>query len=392
MFEKFVLGKIQTENTIINNFWESILSGNKLLKEAIVGSNLSDFTKTYIISDLNETVDKDELQQRIEKGNKLYFNYTLRPKWTILTFLFNNFESRPPNEILKKLRLFPFYNFYTDAINDFINKNSQIFSTKAEITDVIDQTDRAVYQKLTTDINNVKIRNFFLQIFKLKYEEDKYNLESAVPYSFIKIYLEDKSYFDLLKKFTVIKIINDEYEISLKDIIKVLTDKYNIPEKENIKEKEKAAENTEDQEIILTDVSYNKIIKKEEKEKIALKQTEPENSGFTKISQSEKIYSEQLLKAGEEKNASENDNIISPPDYDVKNLFNGKHLEKITDKVYNSDLIYRDKSFTKLNHYKTWSEASNHMKDIFKINKVDLYSKEVISFINILNEFFQNRE
>ncbi len=112
-----------------------------------------------------------------------------------------------------------------------------------------------------------------------------------------------------------------------------------------------------------------------------------------KIPEPEKIYSEQLLKADKELAESGVDKpTVVSTSYDVKDLFNEKQLEKVTDKVYNSDLIYREKSFTKLNHYKTWFEASNHLKDIFVINNVDIYNKDVISFINILNEFFQNRE
>ncbi|MEO8666803.1 MAG: hypothetical protein ABI462_15030 [Ignavibacteria bacterium] len=391
MFEKFVLRKIDAENSIINNFWESILSGDKLLKEAVVSSNLSDFTKAYIINDLYEEVDKDELQSRIEKANKLYFNYTIRPKWTLVTFLFNNFESRPPAEIIKKLKTFPFYNYYAEGINDFIKQNSQIFVTKGEISGVIDRTNKALHEKLTIDINNVKIRNFFLQVFKLKYEEDKYNLESKIPYSFIKIFLDDKSYPDLEKKFRAVKEINEEYEISLMDITKVLTDKYNVTGEAITKEKEPPLEKKAEPEKSVTPVLVSKENTKKEPGKITVKKIEPKTE-VKKIPEQEKIYSEQLLQASKEEPESGKDKPVQSGSYDVKDLFNEKQLEKITDKVYNSDLINREKSFTKLNHYKTWFEASNHLKEIIKTKDVDIYNKEVISYINILNDFFQNRE
>ena len=97
-------------------------------------------------------------------------------------------------------------------------------------------SNEAIHKKLTGDINNAKIKNFLLQIFLLKYDsESNYNLESTIPFSFIGIFLEDKSFLDLEKKFGVIKGINNETEISLKDIIKVMTDKYNIPEKQQLK-------------------------------------------------------------------------------------------------------------------------------------------------------------
>lgn len=392
MFENFVLGKIKKENEVINENWQTILSGEEDLKEWIVKSSLSDFTKNYIINDYEDKIDREELLSRIEKANKLYFNYALRPKWTLLTFLFNNFESRPPNEIIKKLNLFPFYNFYGEAITGFIKGNFQIFCTKTEIASIIDEANKAVHEKLSEDTNNSKIKNFFLQIFKLKYaDESGYGLESTVPYAFIKIFLDDKGYADFRKKFTVIKDLKDDTEVSLKDIIKVLTGKYNLPETEEVKKPES------------TNISISPevtIPKEQEKNKIAvpLKKEIPEKKIIEKkpdeIKQPEKIYSEQLIKAAEEKKPEENkaDSLKVSEDRNVKELFNEKQLEKIADRIYNSDLIYRDKSFNKLNNYKTWFEVSNHLKEIFKVNNVDIYNKDVISFIDTLNDYYKNRE
>ena len=237
MFESFVFNKIENENLIIKNLLETIPAGEYLTRIQILNSSLSDFTKNYLLYEFNEKTDSNEFIQKITKSNKLYFNYTIRPKWTLQTFLFNNFESRPPTEIVKKLNLFTFYSFYSDAIKDFITDNFQIFITKGEVTSIIDHTNEAIHKKLTGDINNAKIKNFLLQIFLLKYDsESNYNLESTIPFSFIGIFLEDKSFLDLEKKFGVIKGLNNETEISLKDIIKVMTDKYNVPEKQEVTE------------------------------------------------------------------------------------------------------------------------------------------------------------
>ncbi len=231
-----------------------------------------------------------------------------------------------------------------------------------------------------------------MQIFKLKYSDEKYNLESAIPYSFIKIYLEDKSYLDLVTKFEVIKELNDESEISLKDIIKVLTNKYNIPEKVITKEKDLLPEIKDAPDIILTEVTFKNNIIKADPQKPGLREAEIKKDEVNRIFGPEKIYSEQLLKEDVKQSSPVNNHTLPPPGFDVKNLFNEKHLEKITDKIYNSDLIYRDKSFTKLNQFKSWADSSKHLKDIFKMNNVEIYNKDVINFINILNEFFQNRE
>ena len=414
MFESFVFNKIENENLILKNLLETIPAGEHLTRIQILNSSLSDFTKNYLLYEFNEKTDSNEFIQKITKSNKLYFNYTIRPKWTLQTFLFNNFESRPPTEIVKKLNLFTFYSFYTDAIKDFITDNFQIFITKGEVTSIIDHTNEAIHKKLSGDINNAKIKNFLLQIFLLKYDsESNYNLESTIPFSFIGIFLEDKSFLDLEKKFGVIKGLNNETEISLKDIIKVMTDKYNVPEKQEVtktvqvpvnkviekpvlKEEPKETETkkdsskTEDKndEIILSDKIKPKTSIPEVKKTTGLK-SEIKKSG-------ENIYSKQLMEA-DKKTASVPGTEEVKSQAPVKgsylnDLFNEKQLDKILSKVYKSDLTDKEKSFSKLSNFKTWSEASKHLKEIFKTNQVDLYNKDIISFVNILNDYYKNRE
>jgi len=362
MFEKFVQGKIEYENDIIQNLTE-------ISRESIVKSNLSEFTKNFILEDFSQKTDVDTLLTKVQKSNKLYFNFTIRPKWTLLTFLFNNFESRPQKEILKKLDTFPFYKFYTDSISNFINDNFQIFTTKGEISALIDDTNKAIYNKLTTDITNQKIKNFFLQLFQLKYDnESNYNLESTIPYSFIKIFLTDKDYSDLEKKFHKINNLNDESEISLKDILKVLMDKFS-----NIEKKEK--QKPEDIKSLKTEpVLPVRIEFAEEK------------------TESKIIYSENLLKAVKEKKDS--DEVTLPIDKvkNIRNLFDERLTRKVLDKVYGADIIYLERSFEKLSDYKTWLEATNHLKEIFQINRVDIYNKDVIKFVEVLNGYFKKME
>jgi hypothetical protein len=231
MFENIVDSWTEKESGILDKLYRSLRDGDYLNRIMILNSDLSDFTKNYILYEFNEESTSDELISKIEKANKLYFNYALRPKWTLQTFLFNNFESRPPNEILKKLNIFTFYNYYSDSIKEAIKDNFQIFITKTELTSIINSVNLSIYEKLSTDISSLKIKNFLIQLFLIRYEkESEYNLESKIPYSFVKIFLEDKSYTDFIQKFSVIKDLDSHTELSLKDITKVLTDKYNTSE------------------------------------------------------------------------------------------------------------------------------------------------------------------
>ncbi|HMS64554.1 MAG TPA: hypothetical protein PKD83_04795 [Ignavibacteria bacterium] len=369
MFEKFVNGKIDSENEIVNNLAD-------ITKESILKSNLSDFTKNFLINDYDSFKSTDELKDIISKSNKLYFNFTIRPKWTLLTFLFNNFESRPPKDVLNKLNYFPFYKFYSDSVKGYIEENVPIFVTRYEIQNIIDETNKAILEKLTNEISNLKIKNFFLQIFLLKYEaESRINLESEIPYSFIKIFLEDKSYFELEKKFSKIRTVPEESLINLKDIIKILTDKFNYIEKET-------------SEIVIAPPSLpaESVKKNIDKDKIVItnKELEKKTSETSqKLSKSEvKNSSNKIIQEGiQDESAS-----------GIRRLFDENQTEKIINKIYQADLIKKKKSFDKLELYSNWKDASKHLKEVFKINNVDIYNKDVISFVNVLNEYFKRLE
>ncbi len=73
-------------------------------------------------------------------------------------------------------------------------------------------------------------------------------------------------------------------------------------------------------------------------------------------------------------------------------LFDEKQLRKILIKVYRSDEVYKEHSFKRLSSCRTWTEATEHLREIFQDNKVNIYNKDVVKFVNILNDYFQNRE
>ena len=442
MFENIVDSWTEKESGILDKLYRSLRDGDYLNRIMILNSDLSDFTKNYILYEFNEESTSDELISKIEKANKLYFNYALRPKWTLQTFLFNNFESRPPNEILKKLNIFTFYNYYSDSIKEAIKDNFQIFITKTELTSIINSVNLSIYEKLSTDISSLKIKNFLIQLFLIRYEkESEYNLESKIPYSFVKIFLEDKSYTDFIQKFSVIKDLDSHTELSLKDITKVLTDKYNTSE--SPEKTESLDVSTESGKVIDDDkIEFNNTepVKNEKDEKeiesIEISDTVPEivikplnkiknpavetsgkeiETGKIEITKRDKKDSNVKIK---DSNLSEpmkkiNSDTIPKKETDIidkkkkseytdadtikteKNpisvLFDEKRTAQILKKIYKSDLILMDMSFTKLKECRNWEEASALLKQVFKRNDVDIYNKDVVFFVDKLNEYFKNK-
>ena len=195
MFENIIEEKVRTELSKVENL--DFISINN-----VRNSGLSIFTKNFINAETDKVGDMNLLNELIEKAVKLNLNYVLRPKWTLINYLFGNFDSRPEEELIRKLEIFQFYLYYPEHITNYLRDSSLIVVTKNKIQNLISDADLTLYDKFTQNITSVKIRNFFLQLFKLKYEDEStIGLDSTIPYSFLRIFLEDKSFKDILMKF-----------------------------------------------------------------------------------------------------------------------------------------------------------------------------------------------
>ena len=117
---------------------------------------------------------------------------------------------------------------------------------------------------------------------------------------------------------------------------------------------------------------------------------EPET---TPINTSTKDMSEEMT--GEVKDVfieeEKKEPVAEEPTSTIKKLFSEKQFDKILERVYKSDFEQTARSFMKLSNYKTWFEASNHLKSVFKNNEVDIYNKDVINFVDTLNDYFSER-
>lgn len=415
MFENLVKEKTNLEKSKIRLL--SPVSRNTVAK-----SELSPFIKNFIFNETQEITESDYLDELIEKGVKLQFNFTLRPKWTLLNYVYGSIESKSDNEIRHKLRVFTFYKFYPDTILNYLDEETHLYVSKSKVDLLLKDTNEVLYNKLTNEISGVKIKNFLVNIFKLKYDdESKINLESSIPFSFIKIFLEDKGYDDLLKKFDIIPNLKENTLVSYKDIIKVLTDKYTQHEVKNdeksqskneIKQIEKEAEKKEEifEPITITKENLQEEPNKEEKKiEIPIKKdtrkvekTPKKEINFTKYD----IYSDDLIKERDEKEKEAKEKITNEEQeifsethdnetgdqYQIKRLFTERELSVIRDKIYAGSKNAMRSSFRALSAMSKWKDAASHLKELYNDNKVHIYHKQVVKFTDALQEHFLNKE
>ncbi len=360
--------------------------------ESVINSGLNEFTKNFILSESGNFGSREAVLKAAEKAVKLLINYTLRPKWTIVNFIFGSLDSKPSSEILKKVEVFTFYHYYLELIRSIALDSEQISVKKITVDAALESVNKDIYEKLTTDISSLKIKNLFVQVFRLKYgDNSEISLDMSVPYYFIKLYLDDKGYDDLLSRFG--KDFSDGVEVELKTIIKVLTGKYSIYD---------TSRRLADETFTQTPSSFT--VKKTEAAPVTEK-TKSENE-IPSTEESQNVAEKSLGNQFEEKKeVSEipEDSIIeeTPPpaviipeseEQHIRYLFKEEEIKNISKKIFKGRKHLMFDSLLEIEKLHNWRETTEYLKKLFIENKVDYYDKNVILFTDILSDYFEKRE
>lgn len=369
MFEQIRDKRLKDALGIVNGF-------SDFSTETIITSELNDFIKSFIINDNGKISSKDDLITAVEKAVKLNLNYCVRPTWTLINYLFGSFDSKQKAEILKRTDIFIYYSYYTETIREIAHDENYVSIKKSLVEGVLQQINSDIYLKLTTDTSSLKIKNFFLQIFKLKYGDNvEVSLDMSVPYSFIKLFLEDKGYTDLIDLFKNAGFKNDNEEIELKTIIKVFTGKinsasevYKSVEAVETKPADDAPEPVKDTVIHTPE--------KTEKE-------EPANT-YSDTSTKDNMFVPQSI-------SNEFEEKLEIPEKHLRFHFKDEEIKTIAKKIYKGNKYLLLDSLLEIEKLKNWREATEHLKEIFINNKVSIGDKSVIMFVDVLNDYFEKR-
>lgn len=362
MFENLIQKKIKEETAKAKTIM--VFS-----TEGIAKSDLSLFTKGFInIETKGENLNPEILNRLIEKSIKLCFNYTLRPKWTLLNYIFGNLESASVVIVLRKLEIFRFYKFYEESVRKYVKEKNPLAITKKTVINLFDDADTVLHDRLLTDPNAVKTKNFFLQLFRMKYDMNvDLSLNSSVPFGYIRIFLEDKSFYGLLEKFNVIKKLHDGKEIELKDIIKIISGKF-VSEQEAMQDiAVTPGQNYKTPEEELNYSTPSEEMNRTFEEKILMEEGMPEDTKEP------------------EKDVQEISNIA------ILKLFSREETDRILKKIFENNKIQMYELMTEISEMDDWEDAAKYLKSIFLEKKIDIYHKDVVLFVDIINEYFNKK-
>lgn len=382
-------------------------------KESVKKTSLTLFSKRYIINLPQPVIEKQDFEKVISDSVNLLFDYSITPCATLVLDLFGELDSQKSLVVAKKLSQYRFYKYYPDTIINFIKDEDKVIVLNDEIRLLLKDTNIALYDKLVDKITGIKIKNLFVQIFKLKYfSENRINLDSTIPKTFINDFLIDKNYIDLKAKLEGIPEDGNENEFSLKDIIKYLSGKSSVAI---------ASNQSEDEAIVLTiedkpEIEVISELNNDEDEKIVIDIEEQEenievlveSNGSVElivgeddsdekivIGDEDKYYSDELIDAANDESVFPTEiigeSVIETGTSELKKIFRPYELKAISKKLFGNNKKELFAFMNKLEDCNDWESAIGELKDLFIEKNVDPYDNDVLLFVDVLQEHFSKR-
>lgn len=146
---------------------------------------------------------KEEFGKLLQNAVAFNINYVIKPKATLLKFLFGSIDARPAEYITEKLCYFQFYRYYTDAIIEFIQLHSPPVISISQAEKLLNEINKKILDEISSDetsdtqrLNLVKLPyHFFIDLT----ENNPINIK--LPKTVLSAFFQDKV-FDEIKKRT----------------------------------------------------------------------------------------------------------------------------------------------------------------------------------------------
>lgn len=405
MLQGFVKKKFTDYSALVG------FSGSSVFYKQIKQSNLPAFIVHFFdcsIKDTSKVVTRKEFDELLEKAITFNINYIIKPKNTILKFVFGDVETKPAEFIRSRLAYFQFYGYYINHIEDFMTLNSLDVVSVSQVEHIIDDINSKLHDEIN-DVENGDSQR--LNLVKLLYyffvdlsENNPINIK--LPKKILSVFLADKGFYDT--KAHVDAFFSDEVFIQeAVDLLRPAVKKQNkkadsdvgMSEKEVRELIHKAKSNLISKDDSNKDVAAALTIKEKVPEIDKLPDVKTLRQAETKIPEvefkslaiDEEIYSNDLLFA------SQFTEIVPRPE-----PTDAEKKDKITDELFREQ-SYKKKIIKKLFRkneasfkqfvYKvidaaSWNDAIPELDRFFKSNKVDLYSEEAVKFVDILQGHF----
>lgn len=401
MFEDFAKKKFNDYHSFIE------FSDGKTTFQKIRNSNLPPYIINFFDCSSKTGIafiEKNDFDEILNRAIVFNINYVIKPRSTLLKFLFGDVETRPAESIKDKLRFFQFYSYYINTITEFININTPLIVSIEQIEHLIDEVNNKILSEISDTVSGDTQR---LNLIKLLYyfflDLTKNNpINIKLPKKILSLFFGDKGFTEIKDRidrfFSEEIFIQEAVELMKPAAKKTFKTKLpDIPEEKIvddflIKAKNKSIDpNSSEKDI---EQAINPPAKKETitefrpaKESDVINRL-VEDKQFIK----EELQPEELLfNIKQEEKPAESLTEEQKQSFLVKELFcEESYRKKIIKRVFNRN----EKSFNdivlKLLGISDWKNAAIVIEEYFDKNKIDYFTEEAVKFVDVIQTYFSD--
>src|SRR5688572_13190291 len=198
MFQDFAKKKF-VDYLALLEFPAGRISFNQLRSSTLPPFIISFFE--YYVPKQNVPLDKRDFEEILNKAIIFNINYIIKPKNTILKFLFGDVETRPVHFIRERLKYFQFYGYYVSQIEDFIAINGLEVVASTHVEHLVNEINKRLLEEISQQgsepqrMNLVKLLYYFFHDLG-----DNNPINIKIPQKILSVYFGDKGYYDIKRR------------------------------------------------------------------------------------------------------------------------------------------------------------------------------------------------
>ena len=368
---------------------------------------------------------RKEFEQTLNKAIVFNINYIIKPRGTLVKFLFGEVETRPLQFIRDRLGYFQFYGYYVSHISDFLNLNTPETVSVNQVKHLIDEINSKILAEVNDPSNGDSQRLNLVKLLYYFFHDLPGNnpINIKLPKKILSVYLQDKGFTEI--KSRVDNFFSDEIFIQEAiELMKPGTQKSKSKANEDLSE-EKVKEIVSNAKTSLINTTYiktnlinressNKDLEKtlQAQEKLpeiaslpdvsklpdikSIREAEVKMPGIKdkKVISDDEIYSDDLLFASQL-------NDLVPPvpltDEEVKAklidkiFYKDSYKKNIIKKIFNKNAVLFQNTVSIILDFETWKQASGYIANYYDNSKIDYFSDEAVKFVDLLDVHFKNK-
>jgi hypothetical protein len=334
--------------------------------------------------------DREDFLTTLDKSIHFYFNYLLRPEWTLVNFLFDRKSTESVQEILFKLSYCSEYRYYNEILEHYFSEKGLVSIRVDEFRLLLQKIDDRVIQthnsielaRLTTPIFD------FINFGKTQHK-DEVTIDALI------VFFEDKRLDTLRARLEKEKVTHALQTISVWQLATIMEKIRSGNEDATVEMERPAGESSKKEQPVPTDPGF--FIVEDDVEKPVEEGREPESPETEPALKTRESVEEgqvqdptiavpeprqrKPVKVFDDHDAIEKKESKLP---DLRKIIDSAEHKRIIKKIFKKDEVEFTAAILKLNKFQSWKEAATFLDEIFISNDIDPDSKDAMKFADIV--------